>query len=400
MHIRAASVCCSVTLRSISVSKIGTTKSFLLGILLVVVCIAAFTPSAYAAAPGPTKGAHQTAGTSKEYVSTKQDPTWLAKKRAYMIVSGARRNEPKGTKTNPHTLTQPYSIATAPAAYTLSTQYTSPVFEPGDGDASNYGWGTSHNDDSGYGYGFSNPYGICSQGYCDMVCLCGPGATDVTLEYWPFPNNNMTDVTAADWAPNAVGLLEVTTVWDAVDPYDKVFRMRGYMAYLAWQTQVPNQPVGMEDQTAYPTFGSTLYKIQRTLNWEASGYASNWASYFYVNVWWNQSSSSTFNSDVVADVSGSNVPVVAEVDASYLPNWSGAGRGIHHFISVIGYDNNAHTYTYLDTCGKSTGCNTGTSGGTDGQAHTVSQSTMWQAITAVPVNTKDDAADGDGGWVW
>ncbi len=56
-------------------------------------------------------------------------------------------------------------------------------------------------------------------------------------------------------------------------------------------------------------------------------------------------------------------------------------------------------YTYTDTCGASTLCN-GTGYGNDGGYNTVSQATMWNAITSIPVNQSTAPSAGDGGWVW
>ena len=385
--------------------KTCTTKLVLLVSLLIAVCIAAFAPTAYAAAPGIGIGTLQPEGISNTRGGITQDPTWLAKKRAHLVVSGLQQNQPKGTKANPHTLSQPYSLATAPAALTLTYQFTGPVFEPGDGDTPNYGAGTPSTDDASqaYGYSYYNPslaqYN-CAYFYCDMVRLCGPGATDTALWYWPAPNNSMNTNNVTDSAPTHQGYNAVTTTWNGTDSYDGVYRMRGYMAYLAWKMQVPTWETGMQDQTNYPTAASTLWKIQRALNWESSGNnQSTWVGYFYVNEWWNQHVSSDFHNDVVTDISGSSVPVVAEVNAGKLPNWNLPNQQINHFITIIGYNDTNNTYTYLDTCGVSTRCNSG-SGGSDGGIHTVLQNVMWTAITSVPVNTADNATGGDGGWVW
>jgi hypothetical protein len=384
--------------------KTRMTKLLLLASLLVAVWIAAFAPAAYAAAPGIGTATPLPGDTSTGKPTTKQDPAWLAKKRAHMVVSGLRPNQPKGTKANPHTLLQPYSAASAPAALTLNTTYTTNVREPSDGDQPNFGCNVStgvcgaHTDDNGNAYGYSTGY--CQYGYyCDMVRLCGPGASDVALWYWPAPANGM-NTYATDWAPNfAHGLPAVSTTWHGVD-VDNVYRMRGYMAYLAWQTLVPGYASGMQDTDYFPSAGTTLWKIERTLNWEASGNnTSNWNGYFYIHEWWNQNTQAMFQDDVVTDISVSSVPVVAEVDASKLPNWAGAVGPINHFITIIGYDNNQHLYTYTDTCGHMTACN-GASANKDTGVYTIDQTKLWNAITAVPVNTADNETGGDGGWVW
>lgn len=102
---------------------------------------------------------------------------------------------------------------------------------------------------------------------------------------------------------------------------------------------------------------------------------------------------------MVSDVYSSNVPVVAEVNANMLPNWNVSGMN-RHYITILGYDDTAGTYTYTDTCGSSTGCN-GTGHGSDGGPHTVNQTTMWNAIVNIPPTpVPGDPTQGDGGYIW
>jgi hypothetical protein len=75
--------------------KTRIAKFFLLASLLVAVCIAAFAPAVHAAAPGIDNRTPQPGDTSIGNPAAKQDPMWLAKKRAHMIVSGLRPNQPK-----------------------------------------------------------------------------------------------------------------------------------------------------------------------------------------------------------------------------------------------------------------------------------------------------------------
>lgn len=174
--------------------------------------------------------------------------------------------------------------------------------------------------------------------------------------------------------------------------------MRGYMTYLAWDTQWPGWPHrGMMDNSTYPSYGVTLYGMQDGLNWEASGRnTSTWSNYFYAIQWWNSASASTLHSDIVTDIYTSNVPVVAEVNAQLMPNWVNHGGNTHHFITIVGYDNTQGIYYYTDTCAQSTTCGSLH----DGTINTVSQSTMWSAITSIPVNQSTAPSAGDGGWVW
>ena len=66
---------------------------------------------------------------------------------------------------------------------------------------------------------------------------------------------------------------------------------------------------------------------------------------------------------------------MAAVDTGYLPNWS---RSLSHAIAVVGYDDAAKTYTYVDTCGVR--CN-GSSKAKNGGVWTLSQTALFQGIT-------------------
>jgi hypothetical protein len=47
---------------------------------------------------------------------------------------------------------------------------------------------------------------------------------------------------------------------------------------------------------------------------------------------------------------------------------------VPHAITIVGYNNNTSTFTYLDTCGSACG------GGTNGGTHSISQQTMYNAL--------------------
>ncbi len=343
----------------------------------------------------------------------KQNPTWVAAKYSFRVFSGINPNLPiKGQKISPFVLPisplkcptpvansaapNPLCGSTPPTAYTLTQDtYNKNTWEPSDGTEPNSPGGSSA-DDLGDAYN-SNIPGVPSNK--DFYDLCGPGATDIALDFWPAPPNlleNVTDDPDYDKAVNYTRSINLQTYWNGT-------RMRGYMTYLAWQTQAPTWPTaGMMDTSTYPSNGVTEYDIQDALNWEASGHnVSTWQNYFYLITWWNKSSASGLNQDVVTDVANSHVPVVAEVNAAMLPNWVDHGPGlVKHQIAIIGYDNIKGTYTYVDTCANFTKCNVETNPINENNWHTVPQSTMWQAIIAVPVNTSPLPQYGDGGWVW
>ena len=329
-----------------------------------------------------------------------RDPKWLAEKNAYEVYSGFLPNPTTGSAKGVHQAgpfvigspamriangvqqSGPNANTTIPTYYELSTSNPVPgTWEPANGCYPNFGSGSSEKDDSSHDY--CNPTGDT-----DFFYLCGPGAADVALWYWPNPNNNLTNNNVTDTAHSVT-----TTSWTSE-------RMRGYMSYLAWQINWPSGGLphrGMMDNTHYPSYATTLYGMQDALNWEETGHSTLFG--FYLLTWWNQSSQSALLNDVTTDTYTSHVPVVAEVDASYLPKWPGSGRGVHHFITIIGYNNNTGIYYYTDTCGKTTHCNS-LSSNVDGTVRTVSQSTMWTAITAIPVDTGTGNSQGDGGWVW
>ena len=281
-----------------------------------------------------------------------QDPNWLARKRAYLIT---RPNAQPGCATIP--------CSTYPAAAVLDTSVVQNTIEPPPGGPD-----------------------IALRAYADrnMRKLCGPGAATNALYYWGAMSRHIGAGAFTDTANN------VTTYWNDANN-------RAYLLYLAWYATAPGWPhPGMMD-THDPSYGVTLYTMRDALNWEASGEdPSDWVSYFYTLTWWNQSSAETFHTQVRDDIVSAGVPVVAEVSARLLPNWSPTGNAINHFVTIVGYDDTRGVYIYTDTCGHSTGCGSLTDGG----AHTVSQAQMWAAITAIPVNTSTAYDAGDGGYVW
>ena len=261
-----------------------------------------------------------------------------------------------------------YTLADAPTTYPPAAQLDVSVIqqslEPG-------GHGT---DAAGKPYDDHN-----------MWDLCGPGAATNTLQFW----NGLIDAWGrSSYDDPSTG---VTTTW--TDEHN-----RSYILHLAWDIIVPGGVhAGMMDAFHDPSYGVTLYGLRDALNWEASGEsAATWQTYFYVNEWWNNNTPDTLHADIVHDVAESGKPIIAEVNARLLPNWPSAGSQKNHFITIVGYDDGKHEYTYTDTCGHSTGCGSLSDAG----IHTVAYSQLWQAITSIPVNTSTDPHAGDGGWVW
>lgn len=232
-----------------------------------------------------------------------------------------------------------------------------------------------------------------------MFTLCGPGAADVTTDYWPLPAN------LANYAYVSDPLNPTqNTSWNGTD-VDGTTRMRGYMLHLAAQIEAPTwASPGMFMQSKFQsgeTGGATLQVVRDAINWEASGEnPSDWAGYFYI-VTWNSSYStesameSSLHQAVVNDVYYNHVPVIVEISAKYpaLRNWPD-GSGVNHFVTIVGYDDNAGTYLYVDTCKGFTNCNLN---GIDSPLfHWSYQHDLAKGVYSIATNT----TTGDGGWVW
>jgi hypothetical protein len=90
---------------------------------------------------------------------------------------------------------------------------------------------------------------------------------------------------------------------------------------------------------------------------------------------------SALHGDIQRDIAApQGVPLVANVATAsgkyHLPNWAKA-RSVNHSITIVGYDDQAATYTYIDTCGPSCN-NTGSPAG----VYKVSQATLWALLAA------------------
>lgn len=286
-----------------------------------------------------------------------QDAAWVAAKLAFTVT----RPTPPGSAMASPACAGP--CASYPAAAVLDTHVIQNTLEPP----------VMGTDAAGQPYVDHN-----------MSRLCGAGAVANTLYFWGKGPATATPATRVDPSNG------VATYWTTD-------HNRAYLLSLAWETVIPGWPhAGLMDAHD-PSWGVTLYGVRDGLNWEASNHnASAWQTYFYTLVWWNQSSAETFHQHVRDDIANAHVPVVAEVNARQLPNWSPQGKPIRHFITVVGYDDTNGIYYYTDSCGKSTGCGALSDGG----VLTVPQGRLWEAISAIPVNTSTADGAGDGGYVW
>jgi hypothetical protein len=284
----------------------------------------------------------------------KQPTDWVRAKRAHQV----RRIHGAGTVIAP-IAPGARRISAPPASLTLPSKVTAQFIEP-------LGVGQ---DDSGKRYVDVNYWNICAAG----------AATAAAAYFLDDP----TDLSGTFREP--YGPFAISTQWDAADT-DSVggFRAqaRAYMLYMAEAVKPPSfDRPGIDNFDTYPTLGGAPQSVRDALNWELSSHnkGGHWATYFYFI---QENSGPAFspnrmNADIVADIAGSGAAVIANVDADYLPNWPDLAKPLHHAIVIIGYDNDADTYTYLDTCGRLCGSKT------DGGTHVISQAKLFKAVQMV-----------------
>lgn len=195
--------------------------------------------------------------------------------------------------------------------------------------------------------------------------LCGPGATTVALSYWQnisVLHHGLQKFTDPSPSPQR------TTYWNDSSG-------RSYLMYIADVSQPPS--FGSPGELAfgtYPAAGTRTDDIRDILNWEASGHnSSTWKNFFFQVQ--NVPNATTLNHNIVVDVAN-NVAPVAIVDSYELPDWSHTHSNAHvsHAVAITGYDNNAGTYTYEQTCDSDCYTHHG--------HYTISQSALEQAIQA------------------
>lgn len=363
----------------------------LITLVLTALSIALFAPTTLASGPnskpqGPAHGS-----------TTKQDPQWIKAKLAFRVSSGIVPDQGKGANTHPSILSAPFFSqsagtrfapdAGAPASSTLGT---GPYYvgEPSDGKHVNF-------PESNWQFTYDDKYNHYADYY--MFTLCGPGAADVTTDYWPLPAN----LASYAYVSDPLNPTQNTS-WNGTD-VDGTTRMRGYMLHLAAQIEAPTwASPGMFMQSKFQsgeTGGATLQVVRDAINWEASGEnPSDWAGYFYI-VTWNSSYTtesameSALHQAVVNDVYYNHVPVIVEIPAGYLPNWPSSAT-VYHFVTIVGYNDSTGQYQYVDTCKAFTHCNY--QGADSPDFHPISQHQLAQGVYSINTSTQL----GDGGWVW
>lgn len=214
--------------------------------------------------------------------------------------------------------------------------------------------------------------------------FCGPGATAVAL--WYAERAFVETIAQADYTePNPDLAIRATTTWAASN---SVSTSRGAIMYLAENVApagVGWQWPGIIDWSrAYPYNGTPVNRIAEALNWMISGDVQA-GPYVWVT-FSPELTEAALLAYVHQDVGGAGAPLIANVATAagryHLPNWR-PGRSVNHSIAIVGYDDDAGTYIYVDTCGP--GCNsTGSAAG----VYEVSQRALWNLLRA--------ESDGDG----
>jgi hypothetical protein len=207
--------------------------------------------------------------------------------------------------------------------------------------------------------------------------FCAPGGATVAAYYF-----GSTRVTArpAGYFVEPYGPKRVRTYWASADTASGyAAKGRAFLMYIAEQVAPPGWATpGLAEFSYYPTTGATLPDTRDALNWEISGHAPGWASWYYAvqPAWGTRFSETQLHTDIAWAIGYDNVPIVAAVNTGYLPNWS---RALGHTIAIVGYDDVAGTYTYLDTCGKL--CN-GSAGNRNGGVYTIGRRALYLAIAS------------------
>jgi hypothetical protein len=276
-----------------------------------------------------------------------QDPAWLAAKEQGRVVV-----------TNHKASMVPAGVAAVAAAYptkaVLYTGYNSKMWEPPGRNCLSNGNCT---DSSGAQY-YDRYY----------FNFCGPGAAAVALEGWELASNDQSGTFTEPSTANH----HSTTYWTSDDGGRA--NGRPYIMYMAEYVKPPSFGVrGMVSFRTYPDAGTNMASMRDALNWEASGRdTSVWSNYFYANRPYTTSKAQMI-SDVKNDVYNAGIGVVAAVLTSDLPNWPSTSN-VDHSIAIIGYDDGAQVFYYVDTCGILCGAKT------NGGVKTISYTQMWTAM--------------------
>ena len=192
--------------------------------------------------------------------------------------------------------------------------------------------------------------------------FCGAGTAAVVLYYWPATKSAVTTKAGTFQEPVDLGTNRFAkTYWKATDTGGYGRGMILYLAESLWPTPDRNQywwpQPGLMMWAAHPP-STNVQNLVDGINWEASG--GTRLNYFYVVVFASDLTAAALLDHVHADIA-MGVPVVIAARTSdgknSLPFWSvkPTKSAVNHFVTVVGYDDAAKTYSVMDTCGKT--CN-------------------------------------------
>lgn len=192
--------------------------------------------------------------------------------------------------------------------------------------------------------------------------FCGAGTAAVVLYYWPATKSAVTTKAGSFQEPVDLGTNRFAkTNWKATDAGGYGRGMILYLAESMWPTPDRNQywwpQPGLMMWAAHPP-STNVQNLVDGINWEASG--GTRLNYFYVIVFASDLTAAALLNHIHADIA-MGVPVVIAARTSdgknSLPFWSlkSTRSAVNHFVTVVGYDDAAKTYSVMDTCG--TTCN-------------------------------------------
>jgi hypothetical protein len=214
--------------------------------------------------------------------------------------------------------------------------------------------------------------------------FCGAGAGTVVLYYWKATRKVVTTTAGTFTEPVNVGTNRyASTYWGSQSAGGYGRGMVMYMAEVEWPTIDQGlswwKRPGLMNWDARPP-STDVPNLIDAVNWEASGRTR--LNYFYVAVPASKLTPQDLLAHVHTDIS-MGVPVVVAARTSNnqvsLPFWrvKPTKSAVNHFITIVGYDDNAGTYTVIDTCGVSCSDSNTRSG-----VSTVSQATLYALILA------------------
>jgi hypothetical protein len=188
--------------------------------------------------------------------------------------------------------------------------------------------------------------------------FCGAGTAAVVLYYWPATSKTVTSKVGSFVEPVNIGPNRYArTYWKAQDAGGYGRGMILYLAENEWPLPDRNQSwwprPGLMNWDAHPP-STYVQNLVDGLNWEASGQTR--LNYFYVIVPASELSAAALLDHVHADIA-LGVPVVVAArtsdGANSLPFWrvKSTASAVNHFVTIVGYDDTAGTYTVMDTCG-------------------------------------------------